>query len=103
MSDAVLVAIVTGGLSLLGVVFSVIATIKKSNADLLAQLERQSEINDVRLEAKLKQHQAITETKIDELTREVREHNNFAHRVPVLEEKVLHIERTMGSHEQSTV
>lgn len=32
--------------------------------------------------------QAVTETRIDELTREVREHNNFARRVPVLEEKI---------------
>ena len=32
--------------------------------------------------------QAVTETKLDELTREVREHNHFARRVPVLEEKV---------------
>lgn len=33
-------------------------------------------------------HQAITETKLEELTREVREHNNFAKRMPVVEEKI---------------
>lgn len=32
--------------------------------------------------------QAVTETRLEELTREVREHNNFARRMPVLEEKV---------------
>lgn len=32
--------------------------------------------------------QAITDTKLEELTREVRAHNNFAQRVPVLEEKL---------------
>ena len=32
--------------------------------------------------------QAVTDTKLEELTREVREHNDFAHRVPVLEEKI---------------
>lgn len=32
--------------------------------------------------------QAVTENRVDELTREVREHNNFARRVPVLEEKI---------------
>jgi hypothetical protein len=32
--------------------------------------------------------QAVTETRLDELTREVREHNHFAQRVPVLEEKI---------------
>lgn len=32
--------------------------------------------------------QAVTDTRLDELTREVREHNKFAHRVPVLEEQI---------------
>ena len=32
--------------------------------------------------------QAVTETRLDELTREVREHNNFAHRMPVVEEQI---------------
>ena len=32
--------------------------------------------------------QAVTDTKLEELTREVREHNNFAHRVPVIEEQM---------------
>lgn len=38
------------------------------------------------IEHKLETAQAVTETRIDELTREVREHNNFARRVPVVEE-----------------
>lgn len=38
--------------------------------------------------AQLAQAQAVTDTKMDELTREVREHNNFARRVPVVEEQV---------------
>ena len=32
--------------------------------------------------------QAVTDTRLDELTREVREHNHFANRVPVLEEQI---------------
>lgn len=32
--------------------------------------------------------QAVTDTKLEELTREVREHNNFAKRMPVVEEKI---------------
>ena len=32
--------------------------------------------------------QAVTETKLEELTREVRAHNNFAQRIPVLEEQM---------------
>lgn len=37
--------------------------------------------------------QAVTDTKLEELTREVRNHNNFAQRLPVLEEKVKTLER----------
>lgn len=40
-----------------------------------------------------KKNQAVTDYKIDELTREVRIHNNFAQRVPVLEEKVKNLEK----------
>ena len=45
--------------------------------------------------AKLEKQQAVTDTKLDELTREVRAHNDFARRVPVLEEKVSNLERTV--------
>ena len=69
MSDAVIAALITGGLALIGVVITVVA-------------------GQRRTETKLKINQAVTDTKIDELTREVREHNNFARRVPVLEEKM---------------
>ena len=40
--------------------------------------------------------QAVTETKLDELTREVREHNNFARRMPVVEEQIRDMERRLG-------
>ena len=40
-----------------------------------------------------KKNQAITDYKIDELTREVRIHNNFVQRVPILEEKVKNLEK----------
>ena len=39
--------------------------------------------------------QAVTETKLEELTREVREHNNFARRVPVVEEQIRVMDRRM--------
>ena len=41
-----------------------------------------------KIENKLATAQAVTDCKIDELTREVREHNNFARRVPVVEEQI---------------
>lgn len=40
------------------------------------------------VDAQLEKAQAVTDTKVEELTREVREHNNFARRVPVIEEQV---------------
>ena len=56
--NEIIVALITGGVTLLGVVIS------NGKA------------------------QAVTDTKLEELTREVREHNNFARRVPVLEEQM---------------
>ena len=45
--------------------------------------------------------QAVTDTKLEELTREVREHNNFARRVPVLEEQIKVINHRIADLEQS--
>ena len=69
MSEAVIVALITGVLSLVGVYFSN----RRSAGEIDAKLERQQAVMDERLTA---------------LTREVREHNNFARRMPVLEEKI---------------
>ena len=65
----IIVAIITGGLALVGVVVSNVATTS-------------------RITSELKTSQAVTETKIDELTREVRKHNDFASRIPVIEEQI---------------
>lgn len=89
MSEAIIVAFITG-------VCAVIAQmiISKSSSDkLYAKLDKDSELADTKLESKLERHQAVTDTKIEELTREVREHNNFARRVPVLEEKIANLEK----------
>lgn len=67
--ESIIVALITGGLSLLGVVYSNNRTAQN-------------------VDAKLDKQQAVTETKLEELTREVRAHNNFAQRVPVLEEQI---------------
>ena len=58
MAEAVITALITGGLTLLGVM-----------------------ISNGRI-------QAVLETRVEELTREVREHNNFARRMPVVEEQI---------------
>ena len=56
--NEIIVALITGGVTLVGVLIS------------------------------NQKNQAVTETRLDELTREVREHNNFARRVPVVEEQI---------------
>lgn len=81
MSEAILVAIITGGLSLAGVVITCLATAKKT--------ERAAAVA-----------QAVTDTKLDELTREVREHNNFALRMPVVEHEVNDLKRRVSNLEQ---
>ena len=54
-------------------------------------------VNDFKLEVTT--NQAVTDTKIEELTREVREHNNFARRMPVVENDIKHIkERIIELH-----
>lgn len=73
MSEAIIVAIITGGLSLIGVIVSNNHTAQSM---------------DKSMDAKLDKQQAVTETKLEELTREVRAHNNFAQRIPVLEEQI---------------
>ena len=45
--------------------------------------------------------QAVTEERIEELTREVREHNNFAHEIPVLKEQIKSLNQRLSSLEQS--
>lgn len=79
MSDAIIVALITGGLSLAGVIF----TSYKSNQQLYAKLDKQSELSDAKLERQI----AVVNTQIETLSDEVRKHNNFAERIPVLEEK----------------
>ena len=84
MSDAfwgMLGSIITGLLVYAGVVYQS----KKNNDSLLSSLVKQSEISDTKPEGKIEQYQAVTDTKIDELTREVRAHNDFAQRIPVME------------------
>ena len=46
--------------------------------------------------------QAVTDTKLEELTREVREHNNFARRVPVLEEQIKVVNHRIADLEHNT-
>jgi hypothetical protein len=86
--EGIIAAFITGVLALVGVVITVVGTVRKANSDLLSEIRKQSELDDQKLNAKLERFQAATDTKIDELTREVREHNNFARRLPVVENDI---------------
>lgn len=85
---SIIAAAVSGTLALIGVIITVVATVRKSNQEILNELRRQSEIEDQKLDAKLEKFQAVTDTKLEELTREVRKHNGFAERMPVVEEQI---------------
>lgn len=99
--SGIIAAAISGGLALIGVIITVVATVRKGNADLLNDLQKQSEIDDQKLNAKLEKFQAVTETKIEELTREVRKHNGFAERMPVVEEQIKVINQRLDKVESS--
>ena len=69
MTESILVALITGCLSLMGVVIS-------------------SRTSSRKTEQSIQTSMAVTDTKLDELTREVRTHNHFAQRMPVVEEQI---------------
>lgn len=73
MSDGIIGSLITGGLSLIAVIFTNVSSNKKIVSD---------------IKSEVKTNQAVTDEKITELTREVREHNNFARRMPVVEEQI---------------
>lgn len=81
MADVVWAALVTGGLSLAGVIVSNLLAAKKT-------------------EAAITLNQAVTDTKLEELTREVRAHNNFAQRMPVVEEQIKVMNHRISDLEQ---
>lgn len=81
----IVVSILTGVFTLAGVIVTVIANGRQQNNKVLAEVGRS---------------QAITDTKLDELTREVREHNNFAKRMPVVEEQIKVINHRIQNLEQ---
>lgn len=69
MTEAIIVAIITGGLTLVGTIITVVSVNIKSRQEMRIA-------------------QAVTDTKLETLADEVRKHNDFASRVPVLEEKM---------------
>ena len=81
MSEAIIVAIITAAATVAAVVLQNRSTTQKITAE-------------------MDKHQAVTDTKVDELTREVREHNNFARRLPVVEEQIKNLTRRVDALEE---
>lgn len=75
MSEGIIVSLITGGLTFAGVIVSNMSGNKKL-------------VNDIKTE--LVKYQAVTDERITELTREVRLHNNFAQKIPVIENEIKH-------------
>lgn len=67
--EGIIAAIITGGLALVGVIITNISGNRS-------------------VQSKLEKNQAVTDTKIEELTREVRLHNGFAEKIPVIQEQI---------------
>lgn len=81
MTESILVALITGCLSLMGVVISSYTSSRKTEQSIQTSM-------------------AVTDTKLDELTREVRTHNHFAQRMPVVEEQIKVINHRIDDLEQ---
>ena len=85
-----MVAIITGVFSLIGIIITCSVTNKKTRSNI------SKEFSDLKQEFKVTQ--AVTDTKIEELTREVREHNNFARRMPLVENEIKHIKSDINKY-----
>lgn len=76
MNESIIVAIITAGLTLLGTIITVISANSKTRAEIRTTIAVQEE------------RQKQTDRKIDELAAEVRSHNEYGRKIPVLEEKI---------------
>ena len=92
MNEAIIVALITGGAAIIGNII----TARKSSQEVAHKLE----INQREMAHKLETQQAVTDTKIEELTREVRAHNNFAQRMPVVENEIKNLQGTVNNLQQ---
>ena len=81
MSDAVIAAIIGAVCSMIVGIVSALISARATGNDVMKKMEIA---------------QAVTDTKLDELTREVRAHNNFAQRIPVLETRIENVEKKVG-------
>lgn len=86
------------GILITGAVSIITAAVqaRKSHADLVQKLEHHSEMQDIRLDAKIEKYSALTDQKIETLTAEVRKHNNFAERIPAMEANIKNLQQEVN-------
>lgn len=84
MPEAVIVALITGACA---VVAQVILS-HSANSKMLSEIEKRSEISDVKIEGQIESMKSVWEVKLSQLTESVRAHNSLAERIPVIEEKI---------------
>ena len=82
MSEAIFTTIFTSACTILGIIISSLATVRKTE-------------NSIRV------NQAVTDTKLEALTEEVRKHNNFAVRIPAFEEHLKSIDKDLAELRQA--
>lgn len=88
MDPGIIIAIITGVLSLAGVVVTSYSNRKKITQD----FQRNAELADARLDSQIQ----VVNAHLENLGEEVRRHNSFGSRIPVLEEKVSNLERRLN-------
>lgn len=95
MSEGILIALIGfAGVIITNVITNVVTSsnngkkLMQENTKVISGIQKENAkvINDIKLE--ITSYHASTDEKIKELTREVREHNNFAQRMPAVEEKI---------------
>ena len=71
---------------------TVLSTIAVAFIGLIGTVLTTKQGND-KIQAELDKHNAVQDTKLEELTREVRQHNDFAIRIPVIEQRITALEK----------
>ena len=103
MSDAIIVALITAAVTLIGIYASYKQnqkTISDNFNEQNAQFQHRSELADQKLEAKLDKNLAVMGTKLEALTGETRKLNSFAERLPAIETKLEDMEKRIDKLEK---
>lgn len=103
MSDAIIVALITAAVTLIGIFVSYKQnqkTIADNFSEQNAQFQHRSELADQKLDAKLDKNLAVMETKLEALASETRKHNGFAERLPAIQTKLEDMEKRIDRLEK---